>query len=532
MKTVENLNDKQQAVVDSTSRRLLCLAGAGTGKTLTMLAKIIKLTQDGVDPRSILVLTFTNAAAQEMQSRYESRCETSLERNIHPEFRTFHSFCYSLLVKDIYVRAKLGYREIPDIVQDEYVKSIQSKVTQQLGIKHTFKHPIENMKLQMQYDTYCKAVDRELIRNNVITFDKLCYGVCKLFESKDDCVSAYIQKYKYIFVDEMQDTDPSQFRFVESFKDSSIFLVGDALQSLYTFRGADSTIIKKLSVSPDWTVFKLTENYRSVKQICDYANKLSFDSAESYRVYLDSSRPGGFVGEKYVNMGYRRDTVCDDTLQFLKSFSSPGSTAVLCRTNKEVDFIAEYLTSNEIPFSCNRLSTDVVDILRSIDNESYALNWISSKLNSSDYASYIRKSFLLQQSDSPYTFSDFVKDFENCSSVYTMLSMLKSCIDIYKSTEDIRSVCDFLHIDDYNAESFEDLVERMLDSDTTKCDLYVGTVHSVKGLEFDNVILVGVDGPSFRLTVSDNMNVYYVGCTRARTNLYIFKNRRSTYEVS
>ena len=126
-----SLNEQQLAVVNSTANRILCLAGAGAGKTHTMIGRLKHLVTNGVSPNNILVLTFTNAAATEMRSRYARDISNE---NI-PEFRTFHSFCYSLICSDNVVRNKLGYTSIPSIVDEVTEKRIRTTILSELSLK-------------------------------------------------------------------------------------------------------------------------------------------------------------------------------------------------------------------------------------------------------------------------------------------------------------------------------------------------------------------------------------------------------------
>ena len=289
---LSGLNSGQQAAVLSDSKKLLCLAGAGTGKTHTMMARISKLIAvDQVDPASILALTFTNAAAFEMKERFMKNHPGVRS----PEFRTFHSFCYSLLAMDLRVRAALQYTSVPEIIEASDMKQITTTVKEQLGIKLSDSilwgtgNTISEKKT---IDLYQKAVANALRRQNVITFDLLSQKVCDLFVTNSDLVKKYKDRYQYIFVDEFQDTDRTQYDFVMSFEDSYKFVVGDALQALYGFRGADSSLIKQISRDPEWEKVRLSQNYRSTVQICEYANNMSHYAVDEYRVALEASREG------------------------------------------------------------------------------------------------------------------------------------------------------------------------------------------------------------------------------------------------
>ena len=119
-------NEEQLQAINADAKRLLCLAGAGAGKTATMIARIHRLVSEGVDPTSILVLTFTNAAAFEMKDRYHRQYKTKES----PEFRTFHSFCYSILAKDRQILAKLNYTKVPNIATEQHFRSRQASQIQ------------------------------------------------------------------------------------------------------------------------------------------------------------------------------------------------------------------------------------------------------------------------------------------------------------------------------------------------------------------------------------------------------------------
>ena len=315
-----SLNEQQQAVVSSNARRILCLAGAGTGKTYTMIARIRRLVADGVDPRSILVLTFTNAAAFEMEQRYSG---SKMRPAATPKFGTFHSFCYGLISQDKFIRTLLGYSEIPSVATEAETKHIRNEAAMHLGYKLS-----EAVKDDKKRSALYAAADRIMKQRNLVTFDKMCYDICSLFVHNNGAIKRYKDQYKYVFVDEQQDTDPKQQDFVMSFDESNIMVVGDALQAIYSFRGADSSIIKSLSVNPEWEVHKLSENYRSTVEICEFANSMSTYADNSYRVAIHSDRHGADV---VVIDNYTHNEQFRDMVKRIEP-----NTAILCRSNAEI----------------------------------------------------------------------------------------------------------------------------------------------------------------------------------------------------
>lgn len=198
------LNAEQLKAATSKSHKILCLAGAGGGKTKTLIARIAYLVQQGVDPSSILSLTFTNAAAFEMKERYKKLPNIDFSKGC-PEFRTFHSFCYSLIIKNPAIRSKLGYSKIPEVCDDIKFKEIKERIKLQLGIKLTDAElesniPLLNRARQDQKELFKKGLVKALREENVITFDIMCYNVCELFERGSPEVAGYKTKYKYLLV--------------------------------------------------------------------------------------------------------------------------------------------------------------------------------------------------------------------------------------------------------------------------------------------------------------------------------------------
>lgn len=504
------LNEAQYAVVNSVADKLLCLAGAGTGKTYTLIARIQRLIHDGVDPRSILVLTFTNAAAFEMEQRF---MKDKLHPIYMPKFATFHSFCYGLLASDPEILNLIGYTQVPEVATDIQVKEINSLAAQQCNIKTSEKSDPE------KYKTLRKAVKRILKQRNLITFNNMCYDVCQLFVNNLPPVWKYKDRYKYVMIDEFQDTDDKQYKFMMSFTRSNLFVVGDALQSLYSFRGADSSIIKSLASDPEWEVHKLTENYRSTEEICNFANSMSGYADETYRVTIQGHGHGDSV--QVITPGWDWKNYLSDIIQPDKE------TAVLCRTNAEVAKVCDYLRENNIAFTTSRSPQEVINLCNSVLDDKYKLDWVASLLPAGMYEAYIRESTL----DKEYTFDKF---YENFKSVYSVKHAVETVNAIKKLFENpsigiCAELSELLQTDVpciMPEDTVETYLHKVIDNLSVTEDnspVYVGTVHSVKGLEFDRVIVLNVNSYSFKLNNEDNWNIYYVAITRAKTHLTIFK---------
>lgn len=513
---LSTLNEEQHYVVYAEDRNILCLAGAGTGKTRCMLARISRLIEDGVDPSSILALTFTNAAAVEMQTRF-----ASLGYDHSPEFKTFHSFCYGLLLTDKLVCLKCGYNVTPNVATEEDEKFIRTQVSMQLGFKKSSMSSKDAI-------IFKKAMKRTMRSKNLITYDEMCESVCQLFVDDDASIRRYKKKYQYIFVDEFQDTDSTQFRFVSSFDRSNSFAVADVLQAIYAFRGADSSITKQLCLDSKWKVYKLSTNYRSTKEICEYANTLSSSySDDSYRIELSSNRTGDSVEEIHYTNEF------DAFKSMIKNCNNETEDcAILVRTNKEVENIKYYLKEHNMKFRTKQISDiEPVHLLQSAYDDNYAITYLSSLLDYSQYTSYIKKIHESEVTGKSYSLFNFIEDFgwnRDVESSMKTITKLRSVIS--QGDNSINKICDILGIEKIQLNSDDcnvlEAIKNNLLTSKKSSNLYVGTIHSVKGLEFDNVYVFGVRGLSFPITSEENKNLLYVAITRAKNKLHVYVDDR------
>lgn len=529
------LNEQQQLAVNSDSKRILCLACAGAGKTHVLISRICRLVDSGINPDSILCITFTNAAALEMEERYKARVG---KVNRVPEFRTFHSFCYSLLSRNPLVRNTIGYSYTPAIATEAMQKKVEQTAMLQCGLKFSSK-ALQNpgalkSKDKDNYEIFYKAYRRQLARQNLITFDILLDEICRLFYTDDPSIAAYKNRYKHIFVDEFQDTDAIQIRFLNSFPDTSFFFVGDALQNLYSFRGTSNEYIKMLSENDDWEKIRMNRNYRSTKQICEYANEHSHYAKDSYRIPLESDRDGIEVTE-IEDSDYnfdRRFPISAECIDMIAEElgSEDMDTAILCRTNAEVSYLQAELSEYGISTHSDKKKDYVHSILKSAIDDEYFVNWLSVFLNSQAYSNYL----MLSAGEENITSEWFIKNFGKYPQVSQSANQVFDVRRLIMSTESIdelnEKISDMFGLDQYIFEDCENKYEAIVDAIKTLDDsevsgIYCGTVHSVKGLEFDRVIVINAGNPTFGLMGSgeENKNIFYVAITRAKTKLIVFR---------
>ena len=290
----EGLNDKQKEAVVTTEGPLLVLAGAGSGKTTVLTKRVAYILQEGLaKPWQILAITFTNKAAAEMKERIAKLVPDSEDMWV----RTFHSCCVRILRRDI---ASIGYqsafniydaadqkRVVKDVLKDcglneenFPLKSVLAKIS---DCKNKDISPAELEKMSgvsyrdKQYARLYTEYEKVLKKNNALDFDDLILKTVELFKTCPEILSYYQKKFKYILVDEYQDTNTCQYKLVEMLarEHRNLCVVGDDDQSIYKFRGADITnILDFEKFFTEAKVVKLEQNYRSTQNILTAANKV------------------------------------------------------------------------------------------------------------------------------------------------------------------------------------------------------------------------------------------------------------------
>lgn len=295
------LNEPQEQAVRTTKGRVLILAGAGSGKTRVIVHRIAHLIQQGHSPQSILGLTFTNKAAEEMRHRVEALIGKELGKQV--TLSTFHSFCMQVLRKEI---ERLGYtREFSLYDERDIQRLIQQLTRDMLG--HEGELPslaptraalaqAANEGLSAEegtwHDTFSKdlylRLNSSLRAYNAVSFDSLISLTIQLFEEHPDVLERYQNRYQFLMIDEYQDTNPAQFRLAELLagKYHNLCVVGDDDQSIYGWRGAEVKNI--LNFKADHTI-KLEQNYRSTSSILEAANAVIRNNQNRYNKSLWSA---------------------------------------------------------------------------------------------------------------------------------------------------------------------------------------------------------------------------------------------------
>jgi ATP-dependent DNA helicase UvrD/PcrA len=306
-----HLNSEQRRAVETTEGRVLILAGAGSGKTSVLTHRIAYLIdKKGVPPEQILGLTFTNKAAREMRHRVEGLVGKAAAKKI--TLSTFHSFCMKILRKEI---DRLGYTKEFTLYDERDVKRVMTQLTSLLlehqgelpslqttmaKISHARSRGVSPEELSPEKASWHDKFTQELFTRlhscmrayNAVDFDSLLSLTIELFEKHPDVLERYRTHFRYIMIDEYQDTNPIQYQLAAllSSKHNNLCVVGDDDQSIYSWRGAE---IKNILNFESHHVIKLEQNYRSTPHILHAANSVIKHNSERHEKTLWSAHEMG-----------------------------------------------------------------------------------------------------------------------------------------------------------------------------------------------------------------------------------------------
>ncbi len=596
MEMLEKLNEQQKNAVMHVDGPCLVMAGAGSGKTKVLTTRIAYLIDNGVKDYNILAITFTNKAAKEMRDRVNN-----LIGEVKSFIGTFHSFGLRI-IRENYMY--LGLDRNFTIIDSDDVLSIIKKILKDKNLdpKHYSPYYIRNkisfiksqMLSDMEIDKYFNTdidmiakdiyyeYDRKMVLNNSIDFDDLLSKPVKLFKEHEEILEHYQDKYKYILIDEYQDTNPVQYKLSAMLarKYRNIFVVGDMNQSIYAFRQADYRNILNFERDyKDALIIKLEENYRSTNNILNAANSVIKNNKERKDLNLWSEKGDG-LKVKYMRAydeKHEITLVIEEINKLLNEGYKKSEIGVLYRTNAQARVVEEGFLKKNIPYKVvgsyyfyNRKEIkDLISYLRLIYNnhDEVSLRRIinvpkrgigESAIKNLENISNLEgiSMFDALSSKKELEFKnmilDLVKESENMSLtdlidlVLERTGMKSELEDNNKLENEVRleNLMEFKSI----TASFEErtglinlgdfLEEISLISDMSNHkedgdEVTLMTIHSAKGLEFDVVFLIGMEEGIFPHNMSlmedgleEERRLCYVGITRAREILYLTNAKR------
>ncbi len=361
---LSSLNPSQKEAAKHIDGSLLILAGAGSGKTKTITSRVAYLISIGIDPSSILTLTFTNKAANEMRER----ALALIENNTYPPLLcTFHKFGLLFLKFHIHhLNRKNNFVIIDTDDKKKILKTIDKETTTSVLASEISKYKNSLVTPQMAKETaqvkqYQKIADvyekyeNYLSDNNLVDFDDLLLLTYKILEQSKEICEQTSQRYQYIMVDEYQDTNELQYKLLKKLcsTHNNLCVVGDDDQSIYGWRGATiKNILNFAEQFEDTKVVKLEENYRSTNTILKYANNLIEHNRDRVGKKLIGTRLEGNSIKVYESGDENEETrkIADDIKKLILSGESPRDIAVLFRVNALSRALEEGLNRNGINY--------------------------------------------------------------------------------------------------------------------------------------------------------------------------------------
>ena len=605
------LNEEQLAPLKQIDGAVLVTAGAGSGKTRLLTHRIAYLIDSyGVSPFNILAITFTNKAANEMKERVAKMVAGA--ENVW--ISTFHSMCAKILRRDIEYLSPFtrDFSIYSDSDSDKVAKEVLSargieddKIKKQL-IFHLSNWKNGNQTLEDYISTHESEFDIRKIglymtdyqnflkKNNALDFDDLISKTIELFDKFPDVLSYYANRFKYILVDEFQDTNLKQYELVKMLASvhKNLFVVGDEDQCIYSWRGANLENLFKLKNDfPDIKVYKLERNYRSTKEIIEVANRVIKNNSSRFDKNMWTDKDGGKKPVLYNAYDERDEALfVAKTIEKLKSEGYEyNDIAVLMRINALSRSFEEAFLSYNIPHRIfggfkfyERVEIkNVISYLRLFvnpkDDISFAriINFPKRGIGDGTIAKLKAlnddKSLLenclsseLEMSALYKKFEPFIQGYKN-SAMHINESLSQFIKEVIKNFK-IRENYNPNDEDDFNrllnieqlvasASDFEALNEKttlseFLESITLSSDndeigsggaVTIATVHGVKGLEFKVVFIVGLEEGIFPISrafnskaeLEEERRLMYVALTRAEEQLYLtYTTKRYLYRES
>ena len=598
MDILENLNKEQIEAVKHIDGPLLVLAGAGSGKTKVLTTRIAYLISLGVSPDNILAITFTNKAAGEMKERISKLVGFSSK---FMQISTFHSFGLKI-VKENY--EYLGYDKNFVIFDADDTLTIIKKILKDKNLDpdkfnpRAIRSQISKLKNDLidskKYSSFSltefekvvlevyKKYESELIKNNSLDFDDLLILPIKLFEKRKDLLLMYQERYKYILIDEYQDTNEAQYKLTKllASKYKNICCVGDADQAIYGFRGANyKNILNFESDYKNALVIKLEENYRSSKTILDAANSVIKNNKNRKSKNLYSNLG---IGDKITY--YRANSGLDEVKYVVNKIKelkdnlvSLSDIVVLYRTNAQSRVFEDGLMKAGIPYKIvgglnfysrmeiKNLLAYLRLIFNSNDNVSLEriINVPRRGIGTKTISNLYDKSYLFNvslydaiDSGKELVFKNMIEELKSIKDTMSLVEFIDLVLDKsglrkelveektleadirLENLEEFKSVAKSFE-DEMGVVSLDDFllnVSLITDNNDLKEDNNAAslmTIHAFKGLEFDYVFVVGLEEGLFphqnsmfsEDELEEERRLCYVAITRCKKKLYLSNAR-------
>ena len=600
---LDGLNKEQIDAVKHINGPMLVMAGAGSGKTRVLTTRIAYLIEQGIDPYNILAITFTNKAATEMKERIFNLIG---DKARYMQISTFHSFGLTILKK---YYEYVGLSKNFTIIDSDDALSLIKKLVKDLGFdpKHyspkTIRNKISSAKNELmspdELDKFtCNDIDgvvvsiyrkyqTRLLSNNSVDFDDLLLLPIRIFQRHAEVLKIYQEQYKYILIDEYQDTNQVQYILTKmlSAKYKNICVVGDQDQSIYGFRGSNYRNILNFEKDyPNASVIMLEQNYRSTKTILGAANDIIANNRNRKDKNLWTANDNGekITCKRCMDEKDEANYIVSKISELISNGVAKDSIAILYRTNALSRNIEEVMLGENVPYKIvgsfyfynRREIKDLISYLRLIYNTSddisltriinvpkrkiglktiekislKAINNNISMFEAIDSGKELEfKKLILEliKDSEDLSLTELVDDILDKTGIRSSLEKEDSIESIARleNLEEFKSIT--MNFESrYGIISLEDflneisLVSDIEEAKDNKDVVTMMTVHAAKGLEFDYIFLIGMEDNLFPHSRSIESNdeleeerrLCYVAVTRAKKKLYITScNTRMLY---
>jgi DNA helicase II / ATP-dependent DNA helicase PcrA len=577
---LKDLNQEQEKAVLQTNGPVIILAGAGSGKTRVLTYKVMYLMlKKSVDPFNILMVTFTNKAATEMKERVQKFLVKFGSQSQIPTIATFHALCAKILRiegKHIGLPSQFAIYDTQD--QVDAIKEAMGKLDISIkdykpsSVLANISQAKNELLSESEYSKYARGYFQEKVakiypiyqkilqENHALDFDDLLLKSVFLFENNQQILAKYQDRFKYILIDEYQDTNRAQYTLTKKLakKWNNICVVGDFSQSIYSWRGADFTNLSRFKDDfKNTKTFSLSQNYRSTQKILDAASsviskntthpvlKLWTKNSEGEEIVIfeaqNEQREVEFIVTKIEEL---REIAEKNNKKFRFS-----DIAVLYRTNAQSRVLEEIFLHNGIPYVLvggtrfyeRKEIKDVLSYLRNLDNnkDKISLKRIE-KIGKRKMEKFMefRESFnkaddlpTLDILDNVIKQTEYLRlydekdeeDMDRLENIKELRSVALNFPNLTNFLENV-SLVEQEYMPDKGTQSKKDAVTLM-------------TLHAAKGLEFPNVFMVGMEEGIFphsrslmdKNELEEERRLCYVGMTRARERLFLSYARKRIF---
>lgn len=523
----------QQQAITTTHQQVVVVAGPGSGKTATTVARITRLIALGTPPNEIVAITFTNAAANELKHRLGIELGYT---------GTLHSFALRMLKE--YGEAR-GYGQRISIISPESAQELLESKAKTLGCKMKVDDllklkadPAQITSRLSLPQTVIASYYADLRESGIVDFDVLLKAFLEMIEEDDEACARIAARFSSIFVDEMQDSAGIDWDIYDTLPIARKFYVGDPDQAIYSFRGGRVEHLIRRTMSPKAQTIALEDNFRSHSEITTAAQRLIEHNADRYQKATISRKGPGGTTEVHAAANEGEESAI--VIRRIQSIEAGRSIAVLCRTNAIAYEYRQQLKANGLPVAEVKRSTlpkdwpaarALIELLSNPDNNTLAKFYLNAKFTSQGQTQLLARRLIHEiEQDANFVFASINANHLHFSRNCNAAMALGHCATQGISAESRMLLAEI--VNEIGADSTPlDLALAMNSLRDAKEKppehlIHVSTIHGAKGLEFDVVFLVGfedevIPGRARGKEVEEERRLAYVAITRARKTLVI-----------